>query len=113
MTKEEASRRYQIPLTVLQEYESWGLEPGDIRYSDRDLERLSLITALTDLGFSKEETKEYLLLSEQEGTEAQRLEMLETKRKSTLHEIHHREQQVCGLDCLRHSLRKRQQKKAE
>ena len=25
MTMEEASRRYQIPIQVLQEYESWGL----------------------------------------------------------------------------------------
>ena len=25
MTKEEASKRYQIPIAILDEYESWGL----------------------------------------------------------------------------------------
>ena len=25
MTKEEASKRYQIPISILNEYESWGL----------------------------------------------------------------------------------------
>ena len=109
MTREEASQRYQIPLTLLKEYEAWGMRQGKTQYDNQDLERLSLITALEDLGFDGQEAKKYLLLSEQKGTEAQRLEMLEEKRKSALHEIHQREQQLCRLDCLRHSLRKKQQ----
>ena len=68
MTREEASRRYQIPLEILQEYESWGIQQCKAQYDNQDLERLCLITALKDLGFNQEETKEYLLLWEQEGT---------------------------------------------
>lgn len=111
MTREEASRRYQIPLEVLKEYESWELNQGKVQYNNEDLERLCLITALRDLGFDQQETREYLLLSEQEGTESKRLEMLEQKRRCTLKEIHRREEQVCRLDCLRHNLRKKQQEK--
>lgn len=111
MTREEASRRYQIPLEILQEYESWGIQQCKAQYDNQDLERLCLITALKDLGFNQEETKEYLLLGEQEGTESRRLEILEAKRKSALHEIHRREEQLCRLDCMRHSLRKKQQEK--
>ena len=111
MTREEASRRYQIPLEILQEYESWGIQQCKAQYDNQDLERLCLITALKDLGFNQEETKEYLLLWEQEGTESRRLEILEAKRTSALHEIHRREEQLCRLDCMRHSLRKKQQEK--
>lgn len=108
MTREEAVRRYQIPLAVLREYEAWGMQQCKTQYDNRDLERLSLITALEDLGFSSAEAKEYLLLWEREGTESQQLEILEAKRKAALNEIHRREEQLCRLDCLRHSLRKKQ-----
>lgn len=111
MTREEASRRYQIPLAVLREYETWDMQRCKNQYDNRDLERLSLITALKDLGFNGAETKEYLLLWEQEGTESQRLEILEAKRKAALNEIHQREERLCRLNCLRHSLRKKQQEK--
>ena len=46
MTIQEASERYQIPMHILREYESWGLcgavkkVMGDWQYDDTDLERL-------------------------------------------------------------------------
>ena len=49
MTKEEASRNYRIPISVLDEYENWGLcgsvkqVMGHWQYDEQDLERLSLI----------------------------------------------------------------------
>ncbi len=49
------------------------------------------------------------LLLEQEGSEDQRLKMLEEKRKSLLDEIHFREKQVSNLDYLRHHIRKKQE----
>ena len=57
MTREEASRRYMIPAEILDEYERWGLcasvkqVMGCWQYDERDLERLSLIMALHDIGF--------------------------------------------------------------
>ena len=57
MTIYEASERYNIPLEILREYESWGLcgavkkVMGAWQYDDTDLERLSLIMTLHDIGF--------------------------------------------------------------
>ena len=50
MTKQEASRRYNIPTTILEEYEKWGLchevkkVMGSWQYDDSDLERLSTVS---------------------------------------------------------------------
>ena len=54
MTIDEASRRYNIPVKILREYESWGLcgevkkVMGSWRYDDSDIERLSIIMTLHD-----------------------------------------------------------------
>ena len=48
MTIEEASKKYNIPIKILKEYESWGLFQevkkvmGSWQYDETDLERLSL-----------------------------------------------------------------------
>ena len=103
MTIHEASARYHIPLEILQEYESWGLcgavkrVMGVWQYDDTDIERLSLIMTLHDVGFASAEIETYMkLLLEQKGTEAQRLRMLDQKRESTLDEIHFRESSLSG-----------------
>ena len=112
MTKDEASRRYRIPIEVLNEYEQWGLcvsvkqVMGHWQYGDADLERLSTIMALHDMGFSPEEVEAYmrLLLSEGDSRGA-RMRMLEARRSATLDEIHLCERQIARLDYLRHKLR--------
>ena len=83
MTIQEASERYQIPMNVLREYESWGLcgavkkVMGAWQYDDSDLERLSVIMTLHDIGFCTEEVETYMrLLLEGEATGAKRLRML-------------------------------------
>ena len=49
MTMKEAGERYQIPLKILKEYESWGLcgavkkVMGSWQYDDQDIERLGMI----------------------------------------------------------------------
>lgn len=111
MTKQEASETYQIPIEILDEYESWGLcdsvkqVMGVWRYDDRDIERLSMIMTLHDIGFSKQEVADYmrLLLSERD-TEAERLAMLNRKRNRDLDEIHFKETQLARIDYLRHQL---------
>ncbi|MDY4166035.1 MAG: MerR family transcriptional regulator [Fournierella sp.] len=115
MTIQEASERYQIPMNILREYESWGLcgavkkVMGAWQYDDSDLERLSVIMTLHDISFNTEEVETYMrLLLEGEATGAERLRMLEKKRAAALDEIHFKEQQLRRLDYLRHEIRKTQ-----
>ena len=112
MTKQEASERYQIPMHILSEYESWGLcgavkeVMGAWQYDDADLERLSTIH---DLGFTTAEVETHMrLLLEQPHTEGRRLRMLEEKRAAALSEIHFKERQLQRLDYLRHEIRRAQ-----
>ena len=114
MTIHEASERYNIPLEILREYESWGLcgtvktVMGAWQYDDTDVERLSTIMTLHDIGFTSQEVETYMrLLLEQEGTDRARLRMLDEKRRAALDDIHFREKQLERLDYLRHELRKR------
>ena len=114
MTIQEASERYHIPMHILREYESWGLcgavkkVMGDWQYDDADLERLSTIMTLHDIGFAVEEVETYMrLLLEREDSDMARLRMLDQKRIAALDEIHFRERQLERLDYLRHELRKK------
>ena len=116
MTINEASERYHIPLEILHEYERWGLcgavkkVMGSWQYDDTDLERLSMIMTLHDIGFENTEIETYMkLLLEQECSENQRLKMLELKRRSLLDEIHFHEKQLSNLDYLRYNIRKNQE----
>lgn len=53
MTIEEESKKYNISIHILKEYESWGLcqevkkVMGSWQYDETDLERLSLINGVT------------------------------------------------------------------
>lgn len=113
MTKDGANQRYRIPPHILDEYESWGLcgavkkVMGAWQYDDEDLERLSTIMTLHDIGFTAEEVENYMrLLLEQPDSDKKRLRMMEEKRKATLDEIHFRERQLQRLDYLRHEIQK-------
>lgn len=113
MTINEASEKYNIPIKILEEYEGWGL-CGEVKkvmgmwqYDDTDLQRLSMIMTLHDIGFSNEEVETYMrLLLEKEDSKAERMEMLNKKRGSALDEIHFREKQVERMDYLRYEMRK-------
>lgn len=113
MTKDGASQRYRIPPHILDEYESWGLcgavkkVMGVWQYYDEDLERLSTIMTLHDIGFTAEEVETYMrLLLEQPDSDKKRLRMMEEKRNETLDEIHFHERQLQRLDYLRHEIQK-------
>lgn len=118
MTIHEASERYRIPVELLREYESWGLcgaarnAMGGWQYGNQDLERLSMIMTLHDIGFTDEEVESYMrLLLCGESTERERLKILDEKRFAALDEIHFREKQLERMDYLRHQIRKSQEKK--
>lgn len=102
MTREEVLRRHKIPAQILDEYEPQGQE-----YNDSDIERISTIMTLNDIGFKKEDIKAYMLL-EQIGvsTLKERLEILEVKRSAILDEMHKNEKQLECLDYLRYKMKK-------
>ena len=113
MTIQEASKRYNIPIEILREYESWGLcgavkkIMGAWQYDDEDIRRLSTIMTLHDVGFSNEETENYMrLLLEGENTKQERLTMISRHRSSTLDEIHFKQAQLDRLDYLRYKIQK-------
>lgn len=71
---------------------------GAWQYDERNLQRLSLVLTLRDIGFGSEEAECYMrLYLEGSPTEEERLKMLNKKRCSTLDEIHLKQKQ---LDCL-------------
>lgn len=107
MTIFEASEKYNIPIKILKEYESWGLcgevkkIMGSWHYDDSDIQRLSTIMTLHDIGFTNTEIERYMrLLQQGESGEDERLKMLKAKRNRTLDEIHFKERQLDRLDYL-------------
>ncbi|GEO57646.1 MerR family transcriptional regulator [Companilactobacillus bobalius] len=114
MNKKEVSQKYRIPVEVLDEYESWGLcnvvkyVMGEWQYDNQDLERLSTIMALHDVGFSNKEVEQYMrLLLETPNSKQTRIDFLTKKRKSKLDEIHLQEKQLERIDYLRHEINER------
>lgn len=118
MTIFEASEKYNIPVRILREYESWGL-CGEVKkimgawnYDDSDMERLSIVMTLHDIGFTNVEVERYMKLFLQGiSGEAERLKMLETKRSVTLDEIHFKERQLDRLDYLRYEMKSQNKNK--
>lgn len=113
MTINEASERYHIPVEVLKEYESWGLcdevkkVMGVWQYDDQDIQRLSMIMTLHDVGFDNSEVEAYMrLLLEGNSTEKERLDMLNKKRGATLDELHFKQKQLDRVDYLRYKIQK-------
>lgn len=117
MTIHEASERYSIPLSILREYESWGLcdtvktVMGVWQYDDEDIERLSMIMTLHDIGFEHDGIANYMrLLLQGDSTQAERMRILKQQRDKTLDEIHFQERRLDRLDYLRHQIRKNSEK---
>ena len=107
MKKHEASEKYNIPLNIFDEYEKCCL-CGETKqqYNDADLENLSMIMTLYDVGFGCGEVKKYMELLEQgKSTEKERMLMLEKRCCSALDEIHLKEKQLECLNCLKHKLK--------
>lgn len=113
MTINEASQRYKIPIKILQQYESWGLcaevkkVMGSWHYDESDLQRLSTIMTLHDIGFTNDEIQQYMrLLLQGESTQKERMKMLNDKRNKALDEIHFKQRQLDRLDYLRYEIQR-------
>lgn len=114
MTIDEAGKRYNIPIKILEMYESWGLcgevkkVIGSWQYDEADIERLGLIMTLHDVGFTNGEIERYMRLSlSGDETSNERMKMLQKKRSQTLDEIHLRQKLLDRLDFLRFEISRR------
>lgn len=117
MTIDEASEKYNIPIKILKEYESWGLcqevkkVMGSWYYDDRDIERLSIIMTLHDIGFTNQEIEKYMrLLMLGNLGEQERINMINKKRNGILDEVHFKEKQIARLDYLKYEINKGKKK---
>ena len=118
MTIDEASERYKIPIDILREYESWGLcgevkkVMGAWQYDERDLQRLSMIMTLHDIGFNRDEIETYMrLLLQGDSTVEERIDILKKKRRATLDEIHLKQTQLDRMDYLRYKIEQAQKER--
>ena len=84
---------------------------GQWQYDDTDVERLSLIMTLHDVGFTNEEVETYmrLLLSGGDTRDA-RLKMLDKLRQQAVDEIHFQQKKLDWLDYLRYQIRQHKEK---
>ena len=115
MTITEVSEKYKIPLALLQRYavEKTGAESTDekrrqadlYRFTDSDIEQLSVRMTLQDIGFAEEEIASYLRLRQDEENSAEAcLKMLNKLRGRTLDMIHGKEKALERIDYLRYEL---------
>lgn len=101
MCRDEACLRYNIPDGIIRLFESWSAEKGrSVTYRDDDIELLSLIITLDEIGFTGDEIRRYLDSDE-------KLSLLNERRDSLLRSIHNAELQLEKLDYLRFSADKR------
>ena len=112
MTIDDVCKQYCIPKSVLQEYEQLGLcsavkyVMGQWQYDDTDIERLSLIMTLHDVGFTNEEVERYMkLLLSGRDTREERMSMLNQLRQMAVDKIHFQQKKLDCVDYLRYQIR--------
>lgn len=101
MTLQEAVKQFGLPHSVLEKYISYGfIRKNNIsdEYREEDFERLGLIDILLGAGFTLEEVKRYLLLTESKGTDEQQLSMLKKQRRVLLENIHKKQRFLDSID---------------
>lgn len=113
MRIEEASRQYEIPAYIQEEYEQLNAyekqrdETGSWECGQRDLEYMGLMVTLHQIGFERAEVKKYMnLVMQGAEAKAERMKMLDQKRDNTLDKIHFCEGQIDLLDYLRYELQR-------
>ena len=112
MTRSEVGTNYNIPADILAKYEEWNLRNIDNAglnewcYDDDDIEIISLIMTLYNIGFDDEEVRRYMMLYEKnDKSKSERLCMLNNKRQDLLDEIHDKENKLEDVDYLRFELK--------
>ena len=124
MTITEASKTYKIPLALLRWYAAEHAEGKEkngnenekgnainaaaFHFSEEDIEKLSLIMTLQEIGFDKKEIKTWLCLQQDDkNSGAACLKMLNKLRSETLDAIHLKEKTLDRIDFLRYELQRK------
>lgn len=104
MTQQELLEKYNIPAELMEKYRNFRKCSA---FNDADVENMSMIMTLYDIGFDDEETKEYMnLCISDTDTAEERLAMLVKKRKKALSDIHSRQKQLDLIDYIRYKISK-------
>lgn len=104
MRIKEVSKRFNVSITALRYYEKVGLFEdvnrvnGIREYEDKDIERLSLILTLKNIGLSNETILKYIELNEQ-GAHTK------LERQKLLDSIHNQQKNIDSLDYLIYQLK--------
>lgn len=99
--------RFEIPGTILNDYEQNVRKARTETYTDADLALLSQMVTLYEIGFTPRQVQEYLCAdSAQSDTNAVRLALLNRKRQELLNTIHRQEERLNKLDFLRYGIQK-------
>lgn len=110
MTLFEVSEKYNIPPEIIKDYEMrWRCcenknSAGTYNYDDKDLENLSIIITLQDMGFTADETEKYMRAKIYGEYDNCVCCMLSDKRNALLSDIHSKEDQLQRLDYLKYKL---------
>lgn len=105
-TFEELKNRCEVPEADIKEFlscrEAAGGEPP--RFSEEDVKQLSEFLTLGSLGFSPNQRKDYLKLSERHSGAAEKARMLGDQRRKLLNKVHDLEKKISRIDYLKHEL---------
>lgn len=111
MTASEIKKTYGISEDVLNTYEIQvkekisDIKTGEDGYSDQELEKISMVITLQEIGFHEQEIGEFFRLAEKGTiTKDARRRMLLKQRNRILDEIHRKEKILEELDYIRYGL---------
>ena len=105
MTKEQASKRFGVPLAKLQTYEKQGLfdchkQPdGSIDYTEELMDYVGIINILMDAGAEVDALRDFMRqLMESTITKEEKLRYLRRQRQKLLEDIHSKQKSLDQLD---------------
>lgn len=104
LTLQDASKMFDIPVDILQQYEKSGLLQSTEQnkktgsYEEDDFKQLGLVRFLLDAGFTQKETRRYLDLMKNNGTDEEQIRMLRKQRCELLEGIHEKQQMLDQID---------------
>ena len=107
MQIKEVCRRFNVSRATLKYYEKEGLFEDVVRvngireYEDRDIERLSLIITLKNVGLTIDMIAKFIDCDEHnDETKTKRIKILQNERLKLLDDIHQQQKRLDSLDCL-------------
>lgn len=105
-TFEELKSRCEVPEADIKEFLSCREAEGEKspRFSEEDIEQLGEFLALGSLGFSTDQRRDYLKLSERNHGTAAKMRMLGNQRRKLLDRVHELEKKISRIDYMKHEL---------